>query len=860
MSLKLVPLPEETESVETVSLVKESCAHCGLPVPPALMTDAVNNFCCSGCETVYELLQGAGLANYYSFRAELGEEGRPAPDVPGSTGGELDSPAFQKLYCRELPSGGVETELLLSGVHCAACVWLVERLPKLEPGVRSARLDMGRSLLELEWDPEVVKLGEVARTLTKMGYAPRPFRGREAEEMRRAEMRALLIRMGVAGASAGNVMLMAFALYSGAVGIDESHTMAPTTRRFFEIASLVVSLPALWAAGLFFRGAWAALRTRTPHMDLPIAIGIGVGFLWGTFAALSGTGELYFDSITALVFFLLIGRSLQRRHQMAASDAAELLDAVVPGSARILDVQVESGGDPFARSHEELSTGDVVPGAEVLVFSGEVSPVDGVVVYGESSLDKSLLSGESRPIDVTPGDGVEAGALNLGGALIVRARRSGTETRVAQLMHEVGRALSTRTPMVSRADRIAGGFTISVLALALAVGIYWSRSSGFAGIQHALALLIVACPCALGLATPLALSSSVHQAAKTGKLVFSPEALERLAEPMTLLLDKTGTLTEGRLSVRGFEGNARLVSLALAAEEGATHPVARALQRYAKEHQYEFESRESPNQISEKLGRGLSGVYRGQEFLVGSPAYVTGRAKWKLSLKQALDSAREGDTPILVAHAGEIGALIWLEDKIREDAAESLKSLRRRGHRLELLSGDHSSAVEGVAARLSAQAGVQLFDAVSAEVTPEEKLGYVCEHQRSGCRVAMVGDGVNDAGALARADVGVAVQGAAEACRLSADVYLSKSGVSELDALVKGAEKTLRTVRRGIGFSLAYNALGISAAAFGLLGPLGAAVLMPLSSLTVVTNAYRSRMFRQDSSLHGSVRPSTFKK
>ncbi len=824
----LMPLPEGRVAL---------CSHCGLPVPSALVDrDKNENFCCAGCESVYALLRGAGLDEYYAFRDKIGEKGQRV-DLDNATGGvaEFDTQTFRQLYCDELPSGQKKTELLVEGVHCAACVWLIERLPRLQPAVVEARLDMARSSVTLVWDDKVASLSAVARTLTKMGYRPRPYRGKEAERMRRDELRALLIRMGVAGAVAGNVMLMAFALYSGEVGLDESMTMDAATRRFFEVLSFVVSLPALWAGGLFFRGAWSALRTRTPHMDLPIAIGIFVAFGWGAYGSLLGAGEIYFDSITALIFFLLVGRYLQRRHQMAAADAAELLYAVVPGVATIVE-----GSETRNVASSELSAGTLVQ-----VQSGEVVPVDGVVVEGASALDKSLLSGESRPVSVAAGDRAEAGSLNLGSRLLIEAKESGAQTRVARLMREVEKALSTRTKLVGQADRIAGIFTVTVLVLALVVGLFWLQSSPAAAIEHALALLIVACPCALGLATPLALSASVSQAARTRKLIFSPGALEELARPMDVVLDKTGTLTYGRLTVTRFEGDEHLIPLVSEMEQASRHPVATALCEFAGGAQRHFSQRaQLCGAVREVSGAGLSADTSMGRVVIGSRRFVLESACATPWLKNELETGHGADAPVLVSVDGVLRAVYWVGDKIRPDAAASLRKLHEAGHRLHLLSGDHPRTVQCVASELSERAEIPgLFTSVMAEVTPEAKLARVNELRGDGRHVAMVGDGVNDTGALAAADVGIAVKGAAEASRMSADVYLSAPGVAELSALFAGSRNVLATIRRGIAFSLGYNAFGIAGAALGLIGPLWAAVLMPLSSLTVVTNAYRSRMF-----------------
>jgi P-type Cu2+ transporter len=819
------------------------CSHCGLPVPTAQQSSSGQlQFCCTGCRAVWNFLRSAGLEQYYTFLDQLGERGKPviSPDVSSQNqnASEFDSAQFEELYCDDLGEGACSTELLIEGAHCAACVWLVERLPRLESSVREARLDLSRSSVTLVWDKHKAPLSQIARTLTQMGYKPRPYRGREAERMRRDELRSLLIRIGVAGAVAGNVMLMAFALYSGDAALKEAGAMDATTVRFFEVLSLLISLPALWAGSVFFRGAWSALRTRTPHMDLPIAIGIVVAFAWGASAALLGKGEIYLDSITTLIFFLLIGRYLQRRHQLAAADAAELLFAVVPGTARIVT------GEGEGATQQEIMTGDIYVGAHVAVRSGEVVPVDGTVVRGSSALDKSLLSGESRPVSVSVGDDVEAGALNLGSEIVVVAAKAGAETRVARLMREVEKTLSTRARLVGQVDRIAGIFTVSVLFLALAVGVYGAFDSPSVGIQRALALLIVACPCALGMATPLALSAGVSQAARNKTIVFSADAIEQLAHPTELVIDKTGTLTHGDLKVTAWVGDATLTALVAELEQHSAHPVARALQAYGAHLSADSPRYRILGPVHEQVGGGLWADTAGGALCVGSSRFVSSRAEVPPLFQKLLALGHGPDAPVLVALSGSVCAVAWVGDVVRDDAAESLLALYRKGHRLHLLSGDHTSTVRTVAAQIARQANIpDLFVSVAGEVAPEEKLGVVRGLKGQGRAVVMVGDGVNDSAALAAADVGIAVKGAAEASRLCSDVYLANPGVRQLQHLFEGSERTLRTIRRGIVLSLGYNAIGISCAALGIIGPLEAAVLMPISSLTVVTHAYKSRMF-----------------
>ena len=851
-----------------VAAPRMSCAHCGLPVAAAqVRAGAELQFCCAGCRQVYVLLSDAGLAEYYDFRTRLGATGSSV-DIPDGKFQEFDTAGFRELYCTSLPDGSQRTEVSLEGVHCAACVWLVERLPRLEPSVRSARLNLSRASLELEWYPTSPEesapargapLSQIARTLAQLGYKARPLRGLRAQERHRALLRGLIIRMGIAGAAAGNVMLMAFALYSGA-GSEVLGTAAgtPGVGRLFHWASLLVSIPALLAGSLFFRGALAAVRTRTPHMDLPICIGITAGFSWGVWGVLTGSGEIYFDSITSLIFLLLVGRYLQARHQLHTSEAAELIHAVTPAEAArvrasaVARVACDGGAalpnealTSFLGELESVPVDALAAADWVYVRSGEVCPVDGSVLCGVSTVDRSLLSGESVPQLVEPFAAVEAGALNLGAPLLVLVHEAGARTRVARLMKEVERALSQRTPVVLTADRWAGVFTILVIGLAVVTFLAHLPSGVEPALEIALALLIVACPCALGLATPLALSAGVGRAARSRKLIFSPESLEELARPATILLDKTGTLTEGRLCVVDRVGDDSFDPLVCVMESDAHHPAGQALRAHLIEagagaRTQTWRGRTPPAEV---LGFGLRWDLDVGVALLGSERFVLCEASIEPDLQHQVSQREATWSPIYFALDGRVRCVYFLADRVRPDARESLRVLRSLGHELLLISGDNDKTVAAVARELSSESP-DLFREVRGDQTPENKLMLVRELRAKGQRVVMVGDGVNDSGALAAASVGIAVSGAAEVSRLSADIFLARPYVSELSDLCVGARRVLRTIRRGILFSLGYNLVGVGLASLGFLGPLGAAILMPLSSLTVVTHAYRSRTFR----------------
>ncbi len=789
-----------------------TCAHCTLPVPAGLIVpDEDYQFCCAGCRTAWAILHDTGLDAYYRF----GERRELAVRTSGRSFDEFDHDAFQSLYVALRPDGLAETELYLEGVHCASCVWLVERVPLAVPGAASAELNVGRSLARIRWDPARTSLAAIARFLDSIGYRPHPYRGGRADQLRRAEDRAMLVRIGVAGALAGNIMLVAAALYAGWFG-----AMAPEDIDYFRWVSLLLTLPALlWPGQLFFRGALAAIRTRRLHMDVPVALALVAGFGRGAINTITGTGPIYFDGVASLIFLLLVGRFLQQRAQRAATDSAELLYGMTPSSARLVD----------GETIREIPTEALVPEMTVEVRAGETVPADGVITAGESAIDLSLLTGESRPVAVGPRSEVFAGTLNRSAALRVRVTRAGESSRLGRLLREVEAGARRRAPVVQLADRLAGWFVLTVLVLAAVTWMAAYRAGAPDALDRAIALLIVTCPCALALATPLATTVAVGRAARAGILIRGADALQSLARPGRLLLDKTGTLTEGRLRLVAWVGDDDIRPDVLALERHSSHPLARAfVEAWPGLH-------ETPaDRVTHTLGGGLVGTVRGRELVVGAPAFVLARAADPDGVANRMPDHL---TPVLVADAGRVVAAAAFGDPLREDSRPTLDRLRRRGWEVGILSGDAPAVVAEVARSLAIAP-----EAARGGVTPEGKLAAVERALTRGPTV-MVGDGVNDAAAIARATVGIGVHGGAEASLAAADVYLAQPGMAPLGGLIEGAERTMRVIHRLIGLSLAYNVVGAWLAMTGRVNPLIAAILMPVSSLTVVLLAWRSRTF-----------------
>ncbi len=800
-----------------------ACTHCGTAVPPGLVeSGAARQFCCSACRAAYDILSANGLGAFYAFPEKRGVSVTPS----GRSFDEFDHPAFAELYVRPAPEGMRTTELYLEGVHCASCVWLVERVPLIVSGVARAELDVRRSVARVTWQPGAVTLSTVARALDRLGYAPHPFRGGARAELRTLEDRGMLLRIGVAGAIAINVMLAALALYSGAF-----NAMELPYERLFRWVSLVLTVPALLGPGrVFFTGAWAALRTRSLHMDVPIALALAAGAVRGVVNTVSESGPIYFDGVCLLVFLLLTGRFLQVRGQRAATDAAELLYSLAPSTARVRDP------DGTVR---ELPAVALLPGMTVVVRAGESFPADGTIAEGESAVNAALLTGESRPTSVTPGDTVFAGTLNVSAPVVVRVDESGESSRLARILLDVETSASRRAPVIAFANRIAGIFVLVVLALAAGTFLLWLPRDATAAWDNAIALLVVTCPCALALATPLAVTMAIGRAARAGIYIKGGDALELLATPGVLVLDKTGTITEGRTALVQWHGAVGARDAVLALEAGSSHPIADGFRRA-------WPDVEVPvgTHLEHVTGGGIQGVVNGHHVVLGSPAFVGARATGATGMLDRLSDTTL--TPVLVAVDGVVVAVAGMGDKVRADAAASIAALQARGWEVRMCSGDDPRVAHAVAASVGIAA-----DRVQGAATPEGKLATVQAllartrdaRGQAARPVVMVGDGVNDAAAIAAADVGIGVHGGAEACLATADAYLTTPGLAPLVAMADGATRTMRVIRRNMLFALAYNMLGVSLAVLGVISPLIAAIMMPASSLTVVLGSWLGRTF-----------------
>jgi Cu2+-exporting ATPase len=719
------------------------------------------------------IISGAGLESYYAEREAFAP--RPAP-VPG----------LDRLPVSTLEDGSCELRLAVDGLRCASCVWVTEKVLERTPGVREATLSYGSGRARVVFDPAVVDVGGIAGRIAALGYLPRPLGSPRID----AQDRDLLVRLGVAAFCAMNVMMISAGVYAGWwSGMDERFAA------LFRWASLAIATPAaVWSAAPFFEGAWQGLKNRVLHMDLPVSLGIAV--LYGTAVVATVLGhDAYLDSLTMLVALLLGGRVLEARGRRHARDAAESLAAALPRVARRVtaDGGVETVSVDLLRAGDRLDLG-----------AGEEIGADGIVESGEGLVRMALLTGESEPAPVRAGDRVHAGAIVADGNLRVRVEATGGQTLLERMAEDLRNA-ADRPATTSLPDRIAPWFTGATLIVsALTFGL-WTWLAGWeSAVAPTVAVLVVACPCALALAQPLAVASGLGAAARRGLLLRSGDALMRLGEVDTVVLDKTGTLTGGEPVV--VEADDAILRVAAGIERWSVHPIARAIVDEAIRRGIPLPD---GRDVREVAGEGISGTVDGRRWIVRSA----------------------GVGVVEVRSDGTIG-LVRLRDTVRPDAARTVAQLVEMGLRVVLLSGDHPA----VAARVAKEAGVP---EVGAGVDPLGKAAWVEQRKAEGGRVLFAGDGLNDGPALAAADVAVAMGSGAASSVLVADGVVAEGAVGPILAGLRAGRVARSAIRANLVRSVLYNATAVTLAAFGFVNPLVAAVLMPLSSGLVVWGALK---------------------
>lgn len=778
--------------MQTATQVQTTCRHCG-----ALFTGSSHEeFCCRGCDSVFTLLQSKGLGHYYDLQSNR-DLACPIPaKVSNENYGYCDDPYFiQEMSCNSRTMS-----FYLEGLHCTACLWLLEKTPELLKDCTSVQVRMSDSIVEVTRKPDG-SFANIAKHFDRFGYTPHVVKqgSSEALTLKDKENRRDLIRIGVAGACTGNIMILAVSLYAGADGIMAS--------QFRWISALIAAPVLIYCAWPFYKSTFNSFRNRHLNIDVPIVAAIVSGILisfWGLF---SGAETLFFDSLSTLIFLLLSSRFLLKKIQQSHLSTSNLTSHLLLSRAE----RRTSDGSFETVSSLALKKGDVVRYSQPSLICA-----DGEVIEGTAVVDTATLTGESVPHNLSEGDYVYAGTRALSGSWLLKVDNPAQQSRVAGILDDVQRSVQSKPKVVQLADKAAQWFIVIVFALAIGTFFYFIAAPVDAA-SRALALIIVTCPCVFGMAIPLSMSLAIKKAAESGIVIKDGNTLEKLTRISSIYFDKTGTLTYGDLEVTKSlftAENRKHLSAAAALEQNQVHPVGRAIVKYLGS----STSAVSAQNVRLLSEGGITGEVNGFSYSVVPSellSSVNGEIKMRYSL---LFDQREV-------------AQFELGDKVRSDAQDLFSWLKQNNFKARMLSGDRKEVALGCAREI----GLNPADVI-AQASPEQK-SLILKSSTELC--AMVGDGANDAAALASSAVGIAVTGSLDISLRAADVYLTRNKLSDIKTLFKIARQTKSVMKRNLAFSLCFNVVAGSLAITGHMTPLWAAIFMPLSSLTVLASSLR---------------------
>ncbi len=807
--------------------MSKTCFHCGLPVPPgASYSVEINHkkepMCCTGCEAVAQAIVDNGLTDFYQHRTEKSE--KPSDLIPAELQ-VYDNESLQQSFVQAQSGSVREASLILEGIVCAACVWLNERHVKQLDGVLDFRVNYSTHRASLTWDNDKIKLSDVLTAIADIGYNAHPFDPGRMETLHKKEKSAALRRIAIAGLGMMQVMMPSVAMYVG-----EGSDMSASMHNFLRWISLIITTPVvLYSARPFFTSAWRDLKRGVFGMDVPVSLAIGSAYIASVWATLSHSGETYFDSVVMFIFFLLLGRFLEMGARHKAGQVADELVRLLPEAATRLDLDQDGNETQTVIVANELALGD-----KVLVKPGEIIPADGIVINGKSSVNESLLTGESMPLCKQTNDELIAGTVNVESPLVMQVNKLGDSTMLSSVIRLLDRAQSEKPNLAKFADRSASWFVILLLIIALAVFIFWMTYQPERAFWVALSVLVITCPCALSLATPAALTAATGNLTEKGVLTTRGHALETLSNITHIIFDKTGTLTHGTPKVtetcyleETSLTQSEIQDLAAGLEASSEHPLAQAISRLSQ-NPVEFQD------VTIESGRGVEGVIntdaKKQKYRIGTRSFVAEIVKADFLDEKVASKASASSVFFATEYLWL--AVFYCQDEIREEASEAIRQLNKMNIQVSLLSGDNRQTVNTVATKLG-------IKQAHADLLPADKLDYVQQLQGQGEVVAMIGDGVNDAPVLAGANVSVAMGHGSQLAQASADMILLSENLKLLPSSIKLSKRMQSVVHQNFAWAILYNVVAIPIASMGLVAPWMAAIGMSMSSLLVVLNALR---------------------
>ncbi|MDE1463937.1 heavy metal translocating P-type ATPase [Spartinivicinus poritis] len=784
------------------------CFHCGTPITAgsttffATIAGEQQPMCCPACQTVAEAIDQGGLSQYYQYRTNKATKA----EANAQQFQVYDEPALQDTFVKTLPNGDRTALLLLENIHCAACIWLIEQHLQQFPAVKQATVNFTQHQLQLSWDAKAMPLSQLMAALQQIGYPPLPFHPNQQQSLMAKRRRKMVRQLAVAGIGAMQVMMYAVALYAGTLqGIAEQHQW------FLRWVSFIVTTPVVfYAAKPFFQTAWRDIRTRQLSMDVPIALAIGGAYSASSWAMLTNSGEVYFDSVCMFTFFLLLGRFVEFNTRQRAHLSGYRLNQLLPDQVTLITEGKEA----------VIPLTLLKPADTILVKPGATIPADGTILAGQTTINEATLTGEFLPEPRQVGDQVIAGSINVDQPIQVQITHTGPDTQLACIEQLLNQAQQDKPPIALLANKVAHYFVASVLVIASLVFFCWWQLAPEDALWVTLSVLVVTCPCALSLATPTALTAATYALQQQGFIITKGHLLEGLTTINHIVFDKTGTLTTGQFSLTQVIPIAAIktdqaMALAAALEIHSEHPIAKA---------FPASSALQAVDITNTPGQGISGTIDGTNYRIGIASHA-----WPAEIISP--PSHHGHWLLL---ADDQQPIAWFEvnDSLREEAADTIAALQQQGFTLSLLTGDRSTQASNTAHALT-------IHNLKQGASPEDKLAYINALQDQGDKVLMVGDGVNDAPVLAAADVSVAMGSATDLAKTHADGILLNGKLATLLTALTKAQKTRQIIRGNLIWSLTYNVVALPLAALGMIPPWAAAIGMTSSSLVVVLNALR---------------------
>ncbi len=815
----------------------QTCDHCLLEVSERnAIHDEIDGrqkvFCCHGCSGIYRLIHSEGLDDFYTKRQEW---------TPGPT--ENKSVDLSAFLDNLRPAGSeIETDIILDGIRCASCVWLNEKILTRTDGISYARVNYATHRAKIRWNPDKTDIGAIIGRIASIGYTPKPFLSNQFEQTQQREARDLLLRFGTAAFFSMQLMLFSVALYAGYFqGIDEK------LKTLFHAISLLLTTPVLFYSGWpLIKGAFRGMMNLTFNMDVLIAAGALSAYGYSIYQMAAG-GEVYFDTAAMIITLILLGRYIEAGAKGKASETIHKLMQLTPKTARKLDapqVLQEAGTWIHLAARQMVPLSSLRPGDFIEVIPGERIPIDGIVVTGVSEADESMLTGESKPSSKTPGAQVFGGTQNLYGSFVFRITSMGKDTVLARIIQAVEDAQSRRAPIQAVADRVVGYFVPAVLVIALLTFLGWLSLDApiSRAVMNAVSVLVIACPCALGLATPLAILIGTSHGASRGILIKGGDVIEKAASVDFVVLDKTGTITEGKPVLIEAHGigmtDSEALRLALSLERYSEHSLAKAI--------VEAGNAMDPYEISDfsaVAGKGIRGIIRGKAAFIGSRQFIETEGMNSSidailgieQLKKTAENARAGSTVVYLCWDQSLHGVFIISDRIRKEAIETVNMLKNARLGTMMITGDNPATAEAVAQKTG-------IENVKALASPLDKAAEIMQMERAGRHVLMAGDGINDAPALVQATVGVAMGRATDIALESADMVILRPDLRLIADAIALSKKTFSIIKQNIFWAFFYNMVVIPLAVFGVMHPVMAAAAMAFSSLSVVGNSLRARL------------------